>query len=247
MKKAFPIAALSVLLLTAGSPGIRPRSDASSYPAHQEQANLSIGAALIPHEQAKKMFTANLEHAGYMVVEVGVYPAPGKDVDLFPADFTLSVGEGAASLRPVDADTIAEIMTGSQKQPTKTYDPHGINTSTGISVGRVSYPDPATGRQTGGTVVTTSAGVGVGGPAPCPGYPCDTGSYPSSSGKSQTQAANDIAQDLWSKSLPDGKTSQPVAGYLFFPKPSHKAKDAALELWYNTDNGRVRLPLVKGK
>ena len=246
MKKAIPLAAVSVLLLTAGSPGIRPRADATSYPAHQEQTNLSIGAALIPPAQAKKMFAANLEHAGYVVVEVGVFPAPGKDVDLFPADFMLSVGDGTVSLRSVDSDTIAEIMTGSQKSPPKTYDPHGINTSTGISVGRVSYPDPGTGRQAGGTVVTTTTGVGIGGPAPCPGYPCDT-VPPSPSGKSPTQQANEIAQDLWSKSLPDGKTSQPVAGYLYFPKPSKKDKDAAWELWYNTDAGRVRLPLVKSK
>lgn len=246
MKKAIPIAALSVLLLTAGSPGIRPRADAKSYPAHQEQPNLSIGAALIPPEQAKKMFAANLEHAGYVVVEVGVFPAPGKDVDLVPGDFTLSAGDGAVSSRPVDSDTIAEILTGSQKEQKRTYDPHGINTSTGISVGRVSYPDPQTGRQTGGTVVTTTAGVGVGGPAPCPGYPCDN-APPVYSGKSPTQSANEISQDLWSKSLPDGRASQPVAGYLYFPKPSKKMKDAAWELQYTTDSSRVRLPLVKGK
>jgi hypothetical protein len=37
------------------------------------------------------MLAANLERAGYFVVEVGVFPAPGKDVYLYPTDFTRPV------------------------------------------------------------------------------------------------------------------------------------------------------------
>ena len=36
----------------------------------------------------------------------------GKEVDLYPADFNLLAGENSAVLRPVDGDTIAEILTG---------------------------------------------------------------------------------------------------------------------------------------
>src|SRR5690348_12297861 len=107
MKRTVLVALSSTLVLLAAAPGIRPRADANSYPEHSDQADFSIGAFLLPSEQAKKMFKLDLNHAGYIVVEIGVFPAPGKDVDLYPADFTLSVGEKAA-LRPVSADTISE-------------------------------------------------------------------------------------------------------------------------------------------
>src|ERR1700724_1604764 len=98
MKKTILAGVACAIVLLASSPGIRPRSTADSYPVHQEKDDYSIGAALISPDQAKKMFAANLNRAGYVVVEVGVHPAPGKDVDLNPTDFTLWAGENSASL-----------------------------------------------------------------------------------------------------------------------------------------------------
>jgi hypothetical protein len=246
MKKALVSFSISTLVLIAGSPGIRPRADANSYPAHAEQANFSIGAALIPPDQAKKMFKLDLNHAGYVVVEVGVFPASGKDVDLYPTDFTLSVGENFAALRPVSADTVAEIVAG-KSEPPRPRDPLGVNTSAGVAVGHVSYPDPTTGRRTSGTVTETDAGVGIGGPAPqpCRGYDCDQRQVPPASQPSTVQTSNAISQDLWEKSLPDGKTPHAVAGYLYFPKPPRKAKDTSWELRYENADGRTRLPLPR--
>jgi hypothetical protein len=249
MKKAVLSLLIFTVILLAGAPGIRPRVDANSYPVHQEQADFSIGAVLIPPQQVKKMFKPDLNHAGYVVVEIGVFPASGRDVDLYPTDFTLLVGDKSAALRPVSADTVAEILAGRQDPP-RPYGPHDVNTSVGVSVGHVSYPDPVTGRQTSGTVTETEAGVGVGGPAPqpCHGYNCDSsGPVPPVYQPSSTQTANTISQDLWEKSLPDGKTVHAVAGYLYFPKPPRKAKDAAWELPYENANGKVRLPLPKGE
>jgi len=246
MKKAV-LSLLPTLVLMAAAPGIRPRADANSYPAHREQADFSIGAVLIPSEQVKKMFKLDLNHAGYVVIEVGVFPAPGKDVDLYPSDFTLSVGEKSAALRPVSADTIAEILAA-RSEPPSPRTPGGVNTSTGVSVGHGSYTDPVTGRRTSGTVTETEGGVGVGGPAPqaCRGYDCNpTTPIPPASQPSPVQNANAISQDLWEKSLPDGKTAHPVAGYLYFPKPARKAKDAVWELRYENVDGKTRLPLPR--
>jgi hypothetical protein len=248
MKKTLLAASSCAFLLIAASPGIRPRADADRYPSHQQKDEYSIGAALIPQAQAKKMFAANLDRAGYLVVEVGVFPAPGKDVDLYPTDFTLYVGENAPALRAVDGDTIAGILTGSKDDVARVprTGPHDINTSAGIGIGRASYPDPVTGRQTHGTVTETTAGVGIGGPAPCGRYDC--GGYPSAppaSSTTPTQKRANISQELWEKSLPDGKTAQPVAGYLYFPKPPGRAKDAAWELRYEPPSGRTKLPLQK--
>jgi hypothetical protein len=249
MKRTVLAGVVSAFLLMASAPGIRPRADADSYPSHQEKQDLSIGAALIPPDQAKKMFAADLNHHGYVVIEVGVFPGPGKDVDLDPHDFVLSVGGNNAALRPVDADTIAQIVAGKQDVPAPRSGPHDINTSTGMSVGRVSYPDPVTGRQTTGTVTTAETGVGIGGPAPQPcrgGYDCDTAPMPQPAPqRSPTQIASILSQELWEKGLPDGKTVHPVAGYLYFPKPAKKSKDAAWELRYETPDGVTKLPLSK--
>jgi hypothetical protein len=235
------------LPLVGASPGIRPRADAARYPSNRGEGDFSIGAWLIPPEQAKKMFKLDLNRAGYVVVEVGVFPAPGKDVDLYPTDFTLYVGEELAALRPVSSDTIAEVLAG-RPAPHRSSSPSDANTSVGASIGHVSYPDPVTGRRTGGTVTDTEAGVGIGGPAPqsCRGYDCDPNMPPPSiSQPSPTQDANTVSQDLWEKSLPDGKTVHAVAGYLYFPKPSRKAKNAVWELRYENADGKTRLPLSR--
>ena len=66
MKKAVLSLLVAVVILTAGAPGIRPRADAGSYRAHRENAEFSIGAVLLPPEQVKKMFKADLNH-GYVL------------------------------------------------------------------------------------------------------------------------------------------------------------------------------------
>lgn len=233
--------------MAAASPGIRPRAEATRYPASSNQSDFAIGAWLVPSDQAKKMFKLDLNHAGYVVVEVGVFPTSNRGVDLYPGDFTLYVGEKLAALRPVSSDTIAE-MIGGRPDPPRISDPAGVNTSVGTSVGRASYPDPVTGRRTTGTVTDTEVGVGVGGPAPmpCRGYDCDqTMPAPPVSQRSSTQNANIISQDLWEKSLPDGNTKRAVAGYLYFPKPSKKAKEAVWELRYENAEGKTRLVLAR--
>lgn len=247
MKCAVLLYLVSTLPLVAGSPGIRPRADAASYPANREAAEFSIGAYVIPPGQAKKMFKFDLTHAGYVVVEVGVFPAPGKDVDLYPTDFTLGISDQLVGMRPVSADTIAEILAGRPEPPRAGIGAGGVNTSVGASVGRVSYPDPVTGRRTSGTVTSTEVGVGVGGPAPlpCRTSDCDQTRTAPPIGPSPTQNANTVAQELWERSLPDGKTAQAVAGYLYFPKPSGKAKNAAWELRYENADGKTRLPLAR--
>ena len=247
MKRAVLATLSSTLILLAAAPGIRPRADANSYPEHADQADFSIGAFLLPSAQAKKMFKLDLNHAGYIVIEVGVFPAPRKDVDLYPADFTLSAGERVPALRPVSADTIAEHIAGTLPEPPRIHGPFDVSTSTGIYVGRESYPDPVTGRRTDRTVKGTEVGVGIGGPPrrPCRGYDCEPAPVPPISQPSPGQTANAISQDLWEKSLPDGKTVHPIAGYLYFPKPPRKLKNAAWELRYENADGKIRLPLSK--
>jgi len=82
--------------------------------------------------------------------------ASTKDVDLYPNDFTLSVGEKSTALRPVSADTIAEVLAGKQEPP-RVSGPHDINTSAGVSIGCASYPDPVSAM-----LVHVAAGLAAG-------------------------------------------------------------------------------------
>ncbi len=249
MNKVVLCLSLSAFVLCAASPGIRPRADAKSYPVYQDSGEFAIGVALIPPGQVKKMFKPDLNSHGYVVLEIGVFPAAGKEMDLNPTDFNLFAGEKSAFLRPVPADTVAEVVTERKGHPVP-RDSRDVETSAGVSVGRYSYPDPVTGRRRSETVTGTAAGVGIGGPPPqtCHGLDCDSRDpLPpvSSQPVPSVQNINEISQDLWEKSLPDGKTRRAVAGYLYFPKPSRKAKDATWELRYENADGKLRLTLPR--
>jgi hypothetical protein len=223
MNRAVMVFLISTFVLWATSPGIRPRADASSYPTHNNQPDFSIGAALIPPDLAKKMFKLDMNHAGYVVVEVGVFPAPGRDLDLYPSDFTLYAGDDKiASLRPVSSDTIVEKLDNKPRQP-QLPDPLGLHPWAGV----------ARGHGPTGSATDAAAGVSVGDPPPPPSQP------------SSTQNPNLVVQDLWEKSLPDGKTPRAVAGYLYFPKPLHRTKDTKWELRYENAEGKVRLVLPR--
>jgi hypothetical protein len=214
------------LLLAAGSPGVRPRAAGADYPAHQSIAAFTVGAAVIPRGEVKKIFAADLNGGGYVVVEVGIFPAQGREVDLSPGDFMLLTDAGRVATRPVDADTVAAAIGREHRtSPSKQSD---VYTTTGVTISRIPTIDPSTGRQTHNTVIGTEEGVGNGPP-----------SYPVPSAGPNVGA---IEQELWAKSLPDGKTAVAVAGYLYFPKPSSK-KDGAWELIMDGVDGRVKLSL----
>jgi hypothetical protein len=132
------------LLLAAGSPGIRPRASAADYPAHQSVAAFTAGAALIPRSEVKKIFAADVNSGGYTVVEVGVFPAPGREVDLSPGDFMLLTENGKVATRPVDADAVAAaIGREHHTSPSKQSD---VYTTAGVTVSRVPTIDPGDGQ-----------------------------------------------------------------------------------------------------
>ena len=239
-------AAIAGFVFAGGSPGIRPRAVAADYPSHESMALATIGAAVIPASEAKRILGVDLNAAGYVVIEVGVFPAPGKDVDLSPSDFTLVTDPNAIGARPVDDEAIAATIDRKQNPRQIPSRPTDIYTSTGATIGHGTWTDPNTGRRAGTTVTGVETGVGVGGPPPsaCPaGRYCDDRQPapfpPSSTGPNRGQ----IEQELWQQSLPDGTVHNPVAGYLYFPRPSGKAKKAAWVLRWDNNGARVKLDL----
>jgi hypothetical protein len=211
-------------VLLAGSPGMRPRANAADYPAHQTVAEFTLGAVVIPRSDVKKIFATDLNGGGYIVIEAGVFPARGKEVDLSPGDFMLLTDGGKVVTRPVDPDAVATAIAR-QHSPSK---PSGIYTSAGVEVSHGSGVDPASGRRIEGTAVGVGVGVGNG-----------TSPYPVPQPGTNISA---MEQELWAKSLPDGKTTVPVSGYLYFPKPSGK-KDSVWDLMMDGPAGRIKLAL----
>ena len=140
---------------------------------------------------------------GYVVVDAGVFPAAGR-ATVHRDQFALVADDGTA-ISPVDP---AAIVAPSRSLMTSLPNLHG-EADIGISIGN---SDPYYGRpgSTGGrrTTRSTSVSVGTGGPRSSP-IPVD----------------DELAsQELAGKALPEGATTDPVAGYLYFPTPKRKKK-----------------------
>jgi hypothetical protein len=89
------------------------------------------------------------------------------------------------------------------KQEHKPLQPNDVTVVTTANVGRATVNDPVTGRR--GSVVYTDAGVGVG--------VGRSGGQPDPAVTDRDWAA--IQQELEAKSIPKGKATSAVAGYLY--------------------------------
>lgn len=220
----------AVVLAAAGPSGIRPRGDAADYSAHESIDVAAFGAAVIPSAEVKKIFAGDLDHAGYIVIEVGVFPARRREVDLSALDFTLLTDPNVISERTGDVDAIAAAVIKPPKDSNPAVPSREVSVTTGASVEHVSYPEPVTGKKTGATIV--GAGAGVGPPS---------GQQPFPRQGSADADRDRLARQLWQDLLPDGKTTLPVAGYLYFPKPAKKARNSTWMLQWENAAGRVKI------
>src|SRR5579871_1586439 len=109
-RRIVPVFLTSAVLLASGAPGLRPRASASDYPAHGEAKIADLGAAIIADSEVKKAVAGDVGKAGYIVIEVGVFPATGRGIDLSPSDFTLMAESGGAAERPVESDVVAAVI-----------------------------------------------------------------------------------------------------------------------------------------
>lgn len=221
---------IAALPAFAQNPGITPRPAASDYPAHSAARNLTIGAAIVPEDQVKKIFAAGLSKAGYVVLEVAIYPNKDQQPQVTPADFMLRMQSGSSTMRPAEPSVVATATVPYDKH-------HGAPPSL---PGKVQvYTESTIGYESGpyhrGVYTSTGVGVGIGDP-PIPPPP------PSTS-KSKDQVRDDLETLLSAKALPPGQTVQPIAGYLYFPKPAARHKSDSYELaWYGPD-GTVKVIL----
>lgn len=145
-------------LLWAGD-GIRPRAQSADYAAHARLGDVTVGASVLTAEQARKTFGADLNRAGYVVVEVALYPENGAGMQIAADDFMLR------KTRPVSARAVTDGVYRNENPA------HGAEVYTSATVGYESS-SAGNGRQHG---VYTATSVGVGNRAPYPGPARDPG------------------------------------------------------------------------
>ncbi len=196
--------------------GLRPHGSSVDYPAHDTVQGFAIGATTVPTDEIKKRFNTDLTRKGFAVIEVALYPEAGSTLDVSIDDFRL---ESARTLTPA----MVEARLNGRK-PTSPRNPNIPEIYTSVTVGYESARDNVNGgRQRGGVYTDTSVGVGVGNYPPQPLPP---------------RATDTTLERLEDQSLPEGRTSQPVAGYLYFPKPKKKGP---YELIYIGKSEQVKL------
>ncbi len=220
-------AALVILAAAAAfaqQTGVDPRPSAADYPAHEANAAVSMGAAWISGADQQKMLGKDWS-AGYLVIEVGLYPEPGNPLSVAPRSFMLRTG--SESLAPVDAEVLAPLPK-SMSGPPPTTDASKVHVRTVDTVGVYSGPN---GRK--GVYTDTQVQVAVG-DNPWPTAPPPPPSDP----------RYEERRALEQHELGDTKTERAIAGYLYFPKAKHAGRNATYELVFYGDAGqlRVRLP-----
>jgi hypothetical protein len=228
MRRLVWFALLAYFLLAKGVAGIRPRDSSADYPVHETNGGVTVAAALVPPDQVRKIFSTDLNRGGYIVAEVAVYPETGRAVDLSSGDFLFRMD--SQTLRPVAGSAIATILATHEPNPLQ---PDDVTVVATANIGRATVNDPATGQRGRAVYKETGVGVGVG----------RSGRPPDPAAADRDRAA--IQQELEDKSLPEGKVISSVAGYLYFPRPRGKAKNAAVELIYYgaTNQLKLRFPV----
>jgi len=236
MRSVGLICLLAGLVLADDVSGIRPRESSADYAAHHDVSGVTVAAAVVPPDQVKKLFATDLIAGGYIVIEVGIYPEGGAEIGVSSGDFLLRVGSNPAIVRNASARAIAAALQRPSKPP-EIRRKNDINVYPTATIGYESGTDPYGRRRSG---VYTAAGVGVG-----------VGDDPGASAPPRPASTDrdhaTMEQELADKALPEGKTTRTVAGYLYFPKPTAKQKNAAYEItWYGSDR-QVHLTIPAAK
>ena len=205
-------AALICVSLTVFAEGVPPRSQASDYAAQAEANGVKIAAEILSPDNVLNMFATDLSK--YIVVEVAVWPAADKPLDISPVDFSMRLDGSRAPIRPVSPKTIAGVI---QRRGQSRRDDITLYPSVGLHTG------------SWGTGTTVGVGVGTGGGRPGPA--------------STDRDRRTMELELDEKGLTDGMVQKPVAGYLFFPAGSKGKKLTSCELHYESDAASLQLTL----
>jgi hypothetical protein len=205
--------------------GTAARDAADKYPAHAAQDGINIGAALLRANDLRRAFSTQVNEC-CLVVEVALYPRKDGLVEVSWNDFVLRIVGQDIAAKPSGAEVVAGQLYR-QAQPDQ--NPHDVTVSPTGGIGYESGGiDPVTGqRRPGGVVTSAGVGVGVGSASPRPG---------------STEADRRTMElELREKSLPEGNSAAPVAGYLYFTISPKKNRKYQIE--YTLNGNKLVLPL----
>jgi len=221
-----------VAALAMAGEGLAPRGGPSDYPAHASAGQLTVAAAAVSTDQAKKIFGARVDQAGYLVFEVALYPEPGSEATVSLADFALRVGADGSITRAAQPEAIAAATIPDRAvEQSESLGNTKVVAEAGTSHGAGSI-GPSGG-------VASTQGIGVG---DYPGAP-----QPPPNAGAKAAARKRLGQSLTSSQLPAGRITQPVAGYLYFPKPPGRARKDGFELSWSGENGQAKLTVPPAK
>ncbi len=228
IRLAFAALLFSQLASSQGPVGVRPRAPAD-YAVSGQLNGATFAASVLSNDQVKHVFAVDISK-NYVVVEVACFPGPNAPIDVHPDDFLIKTGTKGEFVHQADGVTVASIVQRKDSPP-PTPSRQAVHTEAvvGYSSGTDAY-----GRRVHG--VYTEAGVAVG-PDPN-GVP-----YPQSGGSTPDRQI--LEQQLMERELGEGRTSAPVAGYLYFPAASIKKSAAdAYQLEYFGNSGqKLDLPI----
>ena len=212
--------------LVAGD-GVRPRPEASDYPGHESANGVTIAAQALSPDQVKHLFATDLSR--YIVVELAIYPEGGQQLELTAIDFALKIGASGDQTRAASPRSIASI--NQRKNEPKPGSPGDVAIYPTATIGYESGTvyDPVTGQRRGGGVYG-GGGVDVAVGEPRPPRPAGT-----------DRDRGTMRQELEDRSLPEGKINRAVAGYLYFPRPAGKLRNALYEISYYGPTGKVQV------
>jgi hypothetical protein len=211
---------------------LAPRGGPADYPAHAYVGQTAFAAAAVSADQAKKIFGARIDQAGYVVFEVAVYPEAGSDLTVSLGDFALRLGADGSTMRAAEPGVVA-VTTVPDPAFNQPKVPSKVNVSTESTIG---YESGTYGRPGG---VYAGQGVGVS------NYPEPAPPQPNTAAKDH--ARNQLEQTLSDKQLPTGRITKPVAGYLYFPKPAGHARKDGYQLSWLGDTGQAKMTVPPGQ
>ena len=201
-------------VVASGPRGTVPKPAANRYQAHAEKDGVSVGATLLTSDEVRKTFVSEVNRC-CLVVEVALYTLRDKPQQLSLDDFSLRVMGSETALKPSSAKVAAASI---QKSAESQRD---ITVSPSVGVGYESGP------YSHGTDRAASVAVGV--------------SEPGSHSGSSERDRDTMQTELTEKGLPEGTTSAPVAGYLYFSLT--RKKNTPLQLEWVLSGNKITLTL----
>jgi len=181
--------------------------------AHGENEDLILDATIYLDPADIKDLIGNDLGAHYIVAAVKVEPKYTKDITLDRGDFELRTAKDGEKAHPWSASQVA----GSGGLVLRETKPEGIASPGWSGIG--------------GPMIVGGGGGGIGNSSGPTGV--------TAAKQEKDDKPNPLKKTLDEKILPEGKTTRPVSGLLYFPMEKQKLKD--LSLLYGGKENRITL------